>query len=93
MSKTTCELVAPSPSFRATQPRGPLECYVRSGPIHTADLRWDRVSNLEPSGSDLTAMPLRPLNMTKGRKLITVELTTAKCKRIGFLPANPGSRE
>ncbi|GBM33369.1 hypothetical protein AVEN_169906-1 [Araneus ventricosus] len=46
----TPELILPSPSFCTTPPGGRLT-HVRfsTRPTSTADLQWNRVSNLEPS--------------------------------------------
>ncbi|GBO22631.1 hypothetical protein AVEN_181599-1 [Araneus ventricosus] len=62
MSRTTPELAPLSPNCHATPTRGRLAInYVRFNvqwAPYTADLQWNRVSNLEPSGPRAETLPL-----------------------------------
>ncbi|GBN42187.1 hypothetical protein AVEN_174954-1, partial [Araneus ventricosus] len=61
MTRTTPELAPPSPNFHATPTGGRLtttyDFSVQQAP-YTADLQWNRVSNLEPSGPKAETLPL-----------------------------------
>ncbi|GBM00962.1 hypothetical protein AVEN_151413-1 [Araneus ventricosus] len=57
MMRTTPELALPSPSFRTTPAAGrlaPTSDLTCNRPTYTADLQWNRVSNLGPRSQDLT---------------------------------------
>ncbi|GBN37912.1 hypothetical protein AVEN_91465-1 [Araneus ventricosus] len=61
MTRTTPELAPPSPNFCSSPTGGRLAttydlAYKR--PPYTADLQWNRVSNLRPSGPEVETLPL-----------------------------------
>ncbi|GBM75666.1 hypothetical protein AVEN_45554-1 [Araneus ventricosus] len=61
MTRTTPELAPPSPNFHATPTGGRLATtydLACNRPPYTADLQWNRVSNLEPSGPKAETLPL-----------------------------------
>ncbi|GBO32013.1 hypothetical protein AVEN_120531-1 [Araneus ventricosus] len=63
MTRTTLELGPPSPNFSTIPAGGRLASAYDSTcnrPTYTADLQWNRASNLEPLGSDFETLPPRP---------------------------------
>ncbi|GBM49741.1 hypothetical protein AVEN_36359-1 [Araneus ventricosus] len=61
MTRTTPELAPPSPNFHATPTGGRLATtydLACNRPHTRADLQWNRVSNLEPSGPKAETLPL-----------------------------------
>ncbi|GBO26263.1 hypothetical protein AVEN_137454-1 [Araneus ventricosus] len=57
MTRTTPEWAPPSPGFPATPTGGRLATVYDLAPC-TADLQWNRVSNLRPSGHGIETLPL-----------------------------------
>ncbi|GBN47686.1 hypothetical protein AVEN_132807-1 [Araneus ventricosus] len=58
---TTAELTPPSLNFRATPEGGRLPFtydLACNRSTHTADLQWNRVSSLKPSGPEVENLPL-----------------------------------
>ncbi|GBN58597.1 hypothetical protein AVEN_259673-1 [Araneus ventricosus] len=58
MPRTTSELAFPFPSFHTTPAAERLCDLACTMPLCTADLQWNRVSNLQPSGSEAETLPV-----------------------------------
>ncbi|GBM71412.1 hypothetical protein AVEN_208124-1 [Araneus ventricosus] len=60
MARTTPELAAHSPDFRATLTGGHMDPMdvTCTGPAYTTVLLWNRVSNQEPSCPEAETLPL-----------------------------------
>ncbi|GBO30935.1 hypothetical protein AVEN_62394-1 [Araneus ventricosus] len=58
MTRTTPNLAPPSPNFHATPTGGRLTTTCDLTCNRPADLQWNRVSNMEPSGPTAETLPL-----------------------------------